>query len=514
MSLLFPTHYPVACHTDNITAGSTFVAIRGQKEDGALFIASAIAKGATHIVLQEDTVLPPDVTMLMREHKVTHEYVCDTRLALAQLSAQMAGYPAQKLKIIGITGTKGKTTTSFLLEHILRSAGKKTALTGTVKNRIDGYDLSAPLTTPQPDYLHQFLKLCVDHGVEYVIMEVAAQALTLHRVHGIQFDGIIFTNFSHEHLEFYATMADYFAAKKLIFAQAKPDAPLLINADDQTCHVLSAAYAHAITFGLRPSAAIVGKSMAAANGLVMQMHVHAQSFTISNAHLMGGFNLYNMLAAVGMAYKLGIALTAIQEAVSSFVGVPGRLERHVLKNGASCVIDYAHNPSSYEAVLSLLKSQTNHLIVIFGAGGGRDKLKRPIMGAIAAQYADYILLTSDNPRYEDPQAIVADILAGINPEQHDKVAIQLDRQQAIYQAYALSKPGTIIAILGKGPDEYQIVCGVKTPFSEARIIARLHEIEAEELWLFDSKNKTILEGIQEALKQKADREINLDDFDL
>ncbi len=473
MNNSFPQQYPVACHTDNVGPGTVFVAIRGQKDDGIRFITTAIERGATEVVIQQGSVLPQDVMILIAQRNVVVHTVADTRLVLAQLSAQAAGYPAKKLRIIGITGTKGKTTTSFLLEHILRTAGKKTALLGTVKNRIVGVDLPAPLTTPQPDYLQQFLKLCVDQSVEYVVMEVAAQALTLHRVYGILFDGVIFTNFSHEHLEFYANLADYFAAKKMIFAQVKSQAPLLINADDNACQALIQEQNNITTFGMRGTVAIHGTCNVISQGLSLQGFAGTEPFTIYNSRLMGGFNGYNILAALGMAFKLGITIPIIEQALTTFEGVPGRLEQYLLKNGASFIIDYAHNPSSYEAVLSLLKSKTDHLIVIFGAGGGRDKSKRPIMGRIASELADQIILTSDNPRDEEAQDIVLDILAGIDPDKHSKVLIQLDRERAIHKAYDLSKQGSIIAILGKGADEYQLVKGVKTPFSEAAIIRQL-----------------------------------------
>ena len=473
MNIQFPTHYPVACHTDNVTKGTVFVAIRGQKDDGTRFIEQAIARGATHIVVQVGTQLDPDLIALMLKEGVIWQQVHDTRLALAQLSAQAAGNPAQKLRIIGITGTKGKTTTAFLLKHILQTAGKKTALLGKVKNRIGGYDLPAPLTTPQPDYLHQFLQLCVQQGIEYVVMEVAAQALSLHRVQGIAFDGIIFTNFSHEHLEFYANLEDYFSAKKSIFSYAKSGAPLLINADDNACQELIARQHNATTFGMQKTADINGSSISVPEGLYIQGFACAQPFTLHNSCLMGGFNVYNILAALGMAFKLGITIETIEQALTAFAGVPGRLERYSLKNGASCIIDYAHNPSSYEAVLSLLKSKTDNLIVIFGAGGGRDKFKRPIMGRIASKLANQIILILYISCDEDPQAIVLDILAGIDPDHHGKVLIQLDRERAIHKAYELSKNDSIIAILGKGTDEYQLIKGVKTPFSEVGIIKQL-----------------------------------------
>jgi len=228
-----PTIYPVACHTDHVGPGSIFVAIQGFKQDGVRYIQQALEKGATEIVVQDDAELS-DLPLGVHAHKVS-----DTRKALAELSAQAAGYPAKKLKIIGVTGTKGKTTTVYLIEQVLKTAGYKTARLSTVNNAILDRENKAQLTTPQPDYLHQFFKRCVQEDVEYVVMEVAAQALSLHRVHGLQFDGVIFTNFSQEHGEFYDSMEDYFAAKCTIFEQINPGSPVLVNADDAWCRKIN-----------------------------------------------------------------------------------------------------------------------------------------------------------------------------------------------------------------------------------------------------------------------------------
>src|SRR6266446_6278239 len=210
LSIAFPSIFPVTCHTDFVGQNCCFVAIEGYADNGIKYIKQAIEKGARTIVVHHNCLLDDELCAFMQVHNITLKRVDNTRMALAKLSAEAAGFPAQQLKIIGITGTKGKTTTSFLLEHILQSAGYKTALISSAKNRINGHDFPAPLTTPQPDYLQQFLKLCVEHGVDYVVMEVAAQALTLHRVEGIIFCGVIFTNFSLEHLEFYPTLDEYF----------------------------------------------------------------------------------------------------------------------------------------------------------------------------------------------------------------------------------------------------------------------------------------------------------------
>jgi UDP-N-acetylmuramoyl-L-alanyl-D-glutamate--2,6-diaminopimelate ligase len=467
----FPTQFPVTSHTKHVGPGSTFVAIKGMQQDGIDYIKEAIAKGATHIVIANDAHILHDCIAFMQQKSITLQRVPDTRLALAHLSALAAGNLAQKLKIIGITGTKGKTTSSFLLEHILKSAGHKTALLSTVYNRIGDTQLPTHLTTQQPDYLHQFFKVCVQEGVEYVVMEVAAQAFTLHRVHGLQFDGALFTNFSQEHAEFYATEHDYFAAKKEIIQHLKPGAPLMINNDDARCaqlpgiafslqHPSALYYAHAITTG--------------SQGIEFQARFDKRQETMVCPALMGAFNVYNLLGVLGLALELGVDCSAIQKAFASFEKVPGRLERYPLPDGRCCIIDYAHNPSSFESILSTLRTLTSHLIVVFGCGGDRDATKRPVMGSIASKYADLVVLTTDNPRSEDPQKIIDQICAGIPHAQQKKCVTVLDRKEAIEYAYNNSKPGSLIALLGKGPDEYQIIGNEKTYFSEAEIIKQLH----------------------------------------
>jgi UDP-N-acetylmuramoyl-L-alanyl-D-glutamate--2,6-diaminopimelate ligase len=499
-----PSIFPVTCHTNHVGPGSTFVAIKGYEKDGADFIAQAIEKGAAALVIENEVKLSDQVVMLIKEKNVVLRSVPDTRLALAILSAQAAGNPASQLKIIGITGTKGKTTTSFLLWHILKTAGYKTALLSTVNNYLDDQKFSAPLTTAQPDYLHQFLKLCVEQGVTHVVMEVAAQALSLHRVYGIEFDGIIFTNFSLEHLEFYASMEEYFAAKCRIFALAKPHAPILINGDDAWCQKINRS-PNMETFSIweennnvnfiRSWRVIGAQSVPESTSHDLRKkdlwiryfwfvkltdnsprtnekfsRIEAKKTPYSCPALVGSFNAYNATAASTMALKLGVSEDALAYGLATFIGVRGRFERHELPNGAVCIIDYAHNPSSYESVLSALRAMTDHLIVVFGAGGKRDPSKRPLMGGLAAQFADVVMITSDNPRTEDPEMIIADIERGIAPIHAAKVLKIVDRKIAIERAYAVARTGSIIALLGKGPDEYQIIGDQKLPFCEVEII--------------------------------------------
>lgn len=475
-SIAMPTIFPVTSHTDFVGAGSVFIAIDGYAENGVAYIKTAVEKGARTIVVHNDAVLDVNLIAMMEEYSVTIMRVENTRKALADMSAEYAYFPAKKLKIIGLTGTKGKTTTSFLLEHILMSAGYKTALISSARNRIRGAEFSAPLTTPQPDYLQQFLKLCVDSGVEYVVMEIAAQALSLYRVKGIELDGIIFTNFSHEHLEFYSTLDDYFKAKCLIFDMVKPDAPCIINADDDHGQRLLAIHSNAKAYGFSCKQVDYYSEYIVDPVHDIQLRIidkKSHTMTISCPVLFGAYNGYNVLAASAMALKLGVSEECLKSGLVSFRGVPGRLQQNVLPNGARSFIDYAHNPESFRAVLSTLRLLTHQLIVVFGAGGGRDKIKRPVMGEVAATIADIVILTSDNPRLENPVDIIHDIRTGVSSSLDHKVRCIVDRKEAIEYAYSQSSDGSIIALLGKGPDEYQMIGSTKYYFSEQQIIQQL-----------------------------------------
>lgn len=473
-TLTMPTIFPVACHTDNIGAGSTFVAVKGQKEDGVTHIPRALERGATTIVVEHTAYLSPEILQLIQKSGALLQRVDNARAALAQLSAQAYGYPARQLKIVGVTGTKGKSSTVFMLEHILRKSGYSTALMSTVRNSINGVIFKTSLTTPHPDYVHAFLYQCVEQGVDYVVMEVAAQATSLHRVDGILFDAVLFTNFDREHGEFYATMDDYFAAKAQLFEQVKPGAPRIINLDDTWGKKLYSLYPQALTFGVQDN-----KVTYHARPLDITVHLSCE---ITHNHdtciarcpaLFGAFNVYNVCAAVGLAHELGIPLAQAAEALEDFAGTPGRLERYILPNGAYGVIDYAHNPSSYQALLSSLRAITDDLIVVFGAGGDREAGKRPIMGGIVASFADFFVVTSDNPRTEKAEDIAHQICAGIPQEVHKNMIVELDREVAIKKAYEHSRKGSIIAILGKGPDEYQMIGAIKYPFSEKQILKSL-----------------------------------------
>ena len=472
---MLPVIFPVTSHTKHVGQGSTFVALRGSFHDGIDFIEEALSKGATTIVVAQSSFVSESILVALKKHNAQLIRIDSPRRALAYLSAQAAGFPAEKLSLIGITGTKGKTTTTFLVEHIFRSAGYTTAVLSTVRNSIGATIFETDLTTRQPDYLHQFFALCVKHTIDKVIIEVAAQASSLNRTDGIMFDGFIFTNFSQEHGEFYATLKEYFDAKKLLALQLKPDCPLVLNADDSSVALLGKEIGRPALFFGESSSNTVTYSLDTTNlsALSGSLIFDGIAYPFKAPALAGKFNIYNCMAAATLAYALDIDPKIICAALETFLGVPGRMQKHMLPNNACAFIDYAHTPSSFEAILETLRPLTSQLIVVFGCGGDRDKTKRSVMGKIAAEYADYVVLTSDNPRSEDPLDIINTIVRGIPENKRANCFIEIDREKAIRKAYELSSARSVIALLGKGPDEYQLIKGVKIPFSEREILEAL-----------------------------------------
>ncbi|MBU1008067.1 UDP-N-acetylmuramoyl-L-alanyl-D-glutamate--2,6-diaminopimelate ligase [Candidatus Dependentiae bacterium] len=419
-----PTIYPVTCHTRHVGPGSTFVAIDGFKRNGVSFLDEAVARGATTLVinrsLQGQIACPPGVSVC---------FVDDCRKELAGLSSVALGNPSKKLKIIGITGTKGKTSTTYIIEYLLRQVGYKTALLGSIRNKIVDDQVESTLTTPESDYLHVFFDQCVKRGVTHLVMEVSSHALALHRVFGIQFHVVGFTNLAPEHMDFHPTMEQYFATKTKIFSQVHPNGHVVINCDNE--------------WGRR-----------AASGVKNCVMFRKTDIELSIPSLMGEFNKYNAIMAYLVCRKLGLKEKEIREFLKKIPGIPGRLQLHVLKNGARAFVDFAHNPSSFEAVLQTLRSLSSHLIVLFGCGGDRDKKKRSAMGRLATQYGDIVIVTSDNPRDEDPMTIIRDICQGVTKD----VICVPDRKEAIARVVTFSRPDSIVALLGKGHESYYL-CG-------------------------------------------------------
>ncbi len=459
--------YPVTCHTDHVGLGSTFVVVRGFNCNGMRYVPIALEKGASVIVV--DQPIEHDIRFLIEKSGAQFQFVPDSRKALAQLSAQASQNAHTKLKIIGITGTKGKTTTAHVLFHMLSSGSKKTALISTTGNRIIDEQFPPSLTTPQPDYLHHFFKKCLEQDVEYVVLEVAAQAISLQRIHGLEFDALIYTNIGREHMEFYDSMDAYISAKKALISYCKPFAHIYINKDDT---LLRGIEDSRVRFYSLHSSAFLSATLLDSEPFSLKAHIKNAAFQcdVFYSALSGEYNVSNFLGAFGVAYDCGVSLDDIIKAGRTFPGIPGRQERYVLPNGATAIIDYAHNPISFQAFFKGIRPLTDHIIVVFGAGGDRDQGRRPEMGAIAAKYADTIIITTDNPRSEDPKEIVDHIVGGIPVQKRAQIMIEYDRERAIQSAYSHSKRGSIIALLGKGPDEYQLIQGKKYAFSERAIV--------------------------------------------
>ena len=484
-NLNLPAIWPVACHTDQIGPSSTFVAIQGQASNGLEFVLLALQKGASKIVVDQ-LFVTPELQELVASFGAQLILVSNPRKALSDLSAQAWGYPAKKLKLIGITGTKGKTTSVYALRQILAQSGKQVAMLTGVENMIGNQKWSAQLTTPQPDFLHMFLAQCVQAGIEYVVMEASAQALSLNRLDDLLFTSIIFTNLELEHSEFYPNIETYFLAKCQLFNLLKPKACVVLNCDDLWVQKILANQASFFKKDLGLKIMKFGNNLNQqflpdfyldllnsdlSFGLKFNLIKQDKAqFKIDAQKAFGAYNSYNLAGTVLCAQELGLAREQIEQALRNFTGAPGRLEIYTLPNGARGVVDYAHTPGSFKNVLQLLRVQTNHLIIIFGAGGGRDPIKRPVMGQIAQQFCDIVILTNDNPRQEEPGSIIKQIIGIQDPR---NFLLELDRAQAIQLAYNLSKPESIIVLLGKGPDEYQIIGTQKFFFSDRQALLNL-----------------------------------------
>jgi len=469
--------FHVSSHTDYITVGSTYVAIVGESCNGTQFISQAIENGATKIVVQEDQ-LTSEIKELCIKNKLNLSKVeCisvpNARIALAELSAQAYDYPAKKLKILGVTGTDGKTSSVYLLYLILKQAGKRVALLSGVENIIGDYKEKASLTTPKPDYMQYFLDQCVQQDIEYVVMEVSAQATTLHRIDGIEFDGLIFTNFAAEHGECYQTIDDYFAAKVSILKLKKMGAPLIVSSNHCRLREIQENFDNVFVAGSSYDLAyFVEIAQQTAWKQLLDINIEGKHHFIET-ELVGEYNASNIIGVVALADKLGMAIEDSIQAIEGFTGVLGRLEKFQLLSGAYAIVDYAHTPQAFEAILSRLKKYAKNLTVIFGAAGGKDPKKRPKMGVSAACYADTIILTNDNPKFEDPEEIMDDIIADLSIADVIKIKRMPDRADAIAYACNHAQHGDIIAILGKGAETVQLCGNQRLPHSDLNVVQKL-----------------------------------------
>ena len=440
--------------------GDLFVAVRGFEADGHRFIPKAVEKGAAVILCETP---PTDGTPYVQTD--------DCRLGLALCSRDFFGNPAAEMKMVGITGTSGKTSSSYLLKHLLeREKDAKVGLIGTNGNWIGDEFLHTEHTTPESYELHRLFRQMADAGCTHVVMEVSSHSLTLERVAGITFDVCVFTNLSQDHLDFHKDMEDYAAAKRKLFSQCREG---WLNADDPwTPFMLEGAKCPCRTFSAeRNDADLVAKDVRLSASGVRFAALCGGRLAITKLGIPGMFSVYNALAVIAAGLGLGISLEDCAEAMESAKGVKGRMELVPSDGDYAILIDYAHKPDALEKVLKTLRPVTRgRLIVLFGCGGDRDRGKRPIMGHIAAELADVCVVTSDNPRTEEPMAIIEEILSGMK---NSATAIQVieDRERAIAWAIDKAGPGDVILLAGKGHEDYQVVGKEKHHMDEREIVA-------------------------------------------
>ncbi|MHB2147496.1 UDP-N-acetylmuramoyl-L-alanyl-D-glutamate--2,6-diaminopimelate ligase [Calditrichota bacterium LG25] len=443
-----------------VHAGNLFVAIRGFQTDGHQFLKMAAEKGAC-CALVEEKVSGVDIPQLE---------VNNTRELLPLVAANFYRPEIDRLTLIGITGTNGKTTTSYLVQSILNEAGKPAGVIGTIQYLIGGQKIDAWNTTPESVDICRMLYELAQQNFEACVLEVSSHALALNRVDGLKFKAGVFTNLSRDHLDFHKTMENYFEAKMRLFTLLHPRGTAVINFDDPYVKkAIDRIEQAVITFGYdRRSDVYVLAERLDINGIYLKLQTPFGPLEI-HSRLRGHFNVQNIMAAVGSGLALGLNLDAIKRGIEKLDRVPGRLEPYEVKPGVLAVIDYAHTPDSLEKALQSLRPLTSgRLIVVFGAGGDRDRGKRPLMGTAAEKQADVVIVTSDNPRTEDPQKIIDDILTGI--EKKEKCQVIVDRKKAIFQAVHQAQAGDVILIAGKGHEMYQDVNGVKHPFDEVAIL--------------------------------------------
>ncbi len=440
-----------------------FFAMPGQKEDGKKFIPSAIEKGSRVVFYQGDYEGTFDKDVLYIKVK-------DIYKALGKLSSWFNNFPAQKLTIIGITGTKGKTTTSHLLYYLWKTKGEKAGLIGTIYNKIDDQEIPSSFTTPQSPELQALLKRMVDNGIKYVAMEVSSHALALRRVEEVFFDGVVFINLSQDHLDFHKTMEEYFETKKRIFNHLKPNGFSILNKDDYWVSKINFPNKKTLWFSFEENSDIYPIFLEnKREGLKVKLNTPKGILDLE-LKLRGRFNLVNIMAATSVAIALNEDLDVIKKAFESFPQVPGRLEFIDEGQDFSVVVDYAHTPDS---LLNLLKTISEFTegkkILVFGCGGDRDPYKRPLMGEIAGLYSDFVIITSDNPRTEDPIKIIKDIEEGIRRVSFKDYIIVENREQAIKTAIEIAKPKDCVIIAGKGHENYQIIGTTKIFFNDKEV---------------------------------------------
>ncbi|MDD4110608.1 MAG: UDP-N-acetylmuramoyl-L-alanyl-D-glutamate--2,6-diaminopimelate ligase [Clostridia bacterium] len=445
-----------------VVGGTVFFCLKGENADGHNYVNDAVAKGATLIICQRQVQV-----------NIPQIIVENSRKAFSICCRNFFGNPIKDLKLIAITGTNGKTTTSFLIRSILESAGKSVGLIGTQGAYIGNQYFETNLTTPDPQVLHKILRTMVNNKIEYVVMEVSAHSLALEKLEGICFDVGVFTNFTQDHLDYFKTMDNYKETKLKLF-NGNLIKNAVLNFDDEVGLEISRDIkVPFISYGLKNPTDIFAIDINKKSTSSQYVVNICDNILNIKSNLLGEFNVYNSLAAAGATFQLGINCKDIKKGLEKIESVPGRFNSMNLSNGAMVVIDFAHTPDGIEKILTAIKQlPVNRLITIFGCGGNRDKGKRPQMGEMAEKLSDFVVLTSDNPRFENPELILDDIENGMVSNRHIRI---VDRKEAINFAINFSKKGDVIAICGKGAEEYQDINGVKSPYNDFDVVIEKNE---------------------------------------
>jgi UDP-N-acetylmuramoyl-L-alanyl-D-glutamate--2,6-diaminopimelate ligase len=458
----------IAYDSRRVVAGSIFVALKGLKADGAAFVEQAIGRGAIAIVSES---APPDGVA------VPWIAVRDARLAVALLADRFFDYPSRRMPVIGVTGTNGKTTTSYLLCSILDAAGLRAGMLGTVAYRIAGEDREASRTTPEAPDVQQLLSEMLAHGSKSAVMEVSSHALSLKRVDGMRFAAGVFTNLTRDHLDFHEDMEAYFAAKRRLFEMLPPGAPAVINLDDPRGASLVEIASRPVTYAIKSKAEVMPREVEMSLAGLRAGILTPKGAIGLSSRLVGQPNLYNILAASATAMALDIPLDAIERGIANLPGVPGRFEvvSTAAADDVTVVVDYAHTDDALRNLLETARPLSSQRIVtVFGCGGDRDRSKRPLMGMVAARLSDVVVITSDNPRSEDPKRIIEEIERGIPAgtqasSRAPVVESVVDRAAAIERAIAIAANGDVVLIAGKGHEKYQQIGDRVLPFDDGEV---------------------------------------------
>jgi UDP-N-acetylmuramoyl-L-alanyl-D-glutamate--2,6-diaminopimelate ligase len=453
--------------------GVLFVAVKGTRSDGHDYISSALASGSPAVICEQLPKTIPEGACMVR--------VTDSAYALGYVASAFYKSPSRRFKLIGITGTNGKTTTITLLHKLFMGLGYQSGCFTTIRNYIGNSTVEATHTTPDPVQLNRIMKDMADAGCEYVFMEVSSHALAQKRVAGLTFAGGIFSNITHDHLDYYKTFDEYLKAKKLFFDNLQANSFACINADDRNGTVMvqnTRASVH--YYGIR--------SMAEFKGRILESHMNGTLLTIDDQELwtrfIGEFNAYNLLAVYSTAILLGQDKEETLRVLSSLDTVEGRFQYLSSDEGVTAIIDYAHTPDAILNVLitiSQIKKGNGKVISVIGAGGNRDRTKRPEMAKVAASLSDKLILTSDNPRDEEPEDIINDMKSGLDEQMLRNTIIQTDRREAIRTACMMANKGDIILIAGKGHETYQEIRGVKHHFSDREVVSEIFGLKSTNL---------------------------------